>query len=224
MANYSWPCHCIQGIDFCCIWRCLTSLKSCRKYFKLASQKTMHVKLETTLENFSWFASYELELNLNLTKQGTLKHKDSWMVTMTTVLPKKHKYSQHLYIPWGITHYFVHLLISVHAVCITFNQQNSKLWRYLKFPINLPLMGFFLLFWQGPYRIKMVKMFQVLGLGTIWSQNIVSVLEVCLLVKFGAIHNLIIGCFAFSHYIGYNIFTFFFFVTKRVTFFFIALL
>lgn len=50
-------------------------LKSCQKYFKLASQKMMHIKLETTSENFSWVASYELELNLNLTKQGILKHR-----------------------------------------------------------------------------------------------------------------------------------------------------
>lgn len=66
----------------------------------------------------------------------------------------------------------------------------------------------------------MVKMFQVLGLGTIWSQNIVSVLEVCLLVKFGAIHNLIVGCFPFSHYIGYNVFTFFFLCDKKSDLFF----
>lgn len=63
-------------------------INSCQKYFKLASQKMMHITLEPTSENFSWYASCELELNLNLRKQGMLKHKDSWMVTMTTGRPK----------------------------------------------------------------------------------------------------------------------------------------
>lgn len=72
--------------------------------------------------------------------------------------------------------------------------------------------------------MKLVKMFQVLDLGTIWSQNIISVLKVFLLVKFGAAT---IGCVPLSHNIGYNIFTclfafvlfFFLIVTKRVTLF-----
>lgn len=52
-------------------------INSYQKYFKLASQKMMHITLEPTSKNFSWYASYELELTLNLRKQGMLKHKDS---------------------------------------------------------------------------------------------------------------------------------------------------
>lgn len=56
--------------------------------------------------------------------------------------------------------------------------------------------------------MKLIKMFQILDLGTIWSQNIPSVLKVFLLVKFGAAT---IVCVPLSHNIGYNIFTIFFF-------------
>lgn len=58
-------------------------------------------------------------------------------------------------------------------------------------------------------------MFQVLGLGTTWSQNTASVLKVLLLVKFGAVTT---DCAPLSRNIGYNSFTHFLIATKRVTF------
>lgn len=50
--------------------------------------------------------------------------------------------------------------------------------------------------------------FQVLVLVTTWTQNIISVLKVFLLVKFDAAT---IGDVPLNHNLGYNIFTFFFF-------------
>jgi len=54
--------------------------------------------------------------------------------------------------------------------------------------------------------MTLVKMSQVLGLGTIWSQNTVSVLKIFLLVKFGAV---LIGSVPLRHNIAYSFFTFF---------------